>query len=116
MQAIDGNAYNHGGLISSYLADALINLPACVALGLLMLQRGRVEREYRRPHDRCPWLECLWKPALIAPVMTPLWDAVLYDLPVPTPGPRLLAANRRDHIEQRLVFIRAPFRITKLGI
>jgi len=41
MQAIDGNAYGHGGLTSSYLTDALISLAACAVLALLLLRRGR---------------------------------------------------------------------------
>jgi PAT family beta-lactamase induction signal transducer AmpG len=44
MQAIDGNAYDHGGLASSYLTDALISLAACGVLGLMLLRRrGRVK-------------------------------------------------------------------------
>jgi PAT family beta-lactamase induction signal transducer AmpG len=41
MQAIDGNAYGHGGLTSSYLADALISLAACAVLAVLLLRRTR---------------------------------------------------------------------------
>jgi PAT family beta-lactamase induction signal transducer AmpG len=39
MQAIDGEAYGHGGLNTSYLTDALISLAACVVLLLLLRHR-----------------------------------------------------------------------------
>jgi len=39
MQAIDGQAYDQGGLIACYLADALISLAACAILALLLARR-----------------------------------------------------------------------------
>ena len=44
MQWLDGNAYDHGGLTSSYLTDALISLAACVVLALLMLRRRHANK------------------------------------------------------------------------
>jgi len=43
MQTIDGNAYDHGGLTTSYMTDAVIALAACVLLGLLLRRRKRTE-------------------------------------------------------------------------
>ena len=36
MQAIDGQAYGHGGVAGSFLADALISGGACILLGLIL--------------------------------------------------------------------------------
>ena len=47
MQAVDGQAYGHGGLDSSFLTDALISLTACAVLGLLL--RRRVGRRAAAP-------------------------------------------------------------------
>jgi PAT family beta-lactamase induction signal transducer AmpG len=44
MQWLDGNAYDHGGLTSSYLTDALVSLAACALLALLLRRRGRAEK------------------------------------------------------------------------
>jgi PAT family beta-lactamase induction signal transducer AmpG len=44
MQWLDGNAYDHGGLTSSYLTDALVSLTACALLALLLRRRGRAEK------------------------------------------------------------------------
>jgi PAT family beta-lactamase induction signal transducer AmpG len=41
MQAIDGNAYDLGGLTGSYLTDAAISLAACAVLGLVLIRRRR---------------------------------------------------------------------------
>jgi PAT family beta-lactamase induction signal transducer AmpG len=44
LQAIDGRAYDHGGLVSSYLTDALVSLTACAVLGLLLRwRRNRIQ-------------------------------------------------------------------------
>lgn len=39
MQALDGQAYDRGGLVASYLTDALISLAACAILALLLARR-----------------------------------------------------------------------------
>jgi PAT family beta-lactamase induction signal transducer AmpG len=39
MQAVDGQAYGHGGLATSFLTDAAISLTACAVLGLLLRRR-----------------------------------------------------------------------------
>jgi len=39
MQAIDGQAYDQGGLVACYLADAFISLIACAILALLLARR-----------------------------------------------------------------------------
>jgi PAT family beta-lactamase induction signal transducer AmpG len=40
MQAVDGQAYGHGGFASSCLTDALISLTACAVLTALLRRRG----------------------------------------------------------------------------
>lgn len=41
MQAVDGQAYGHGGFAASCLTDALISLAACAVLTLLLRRRSR---------------------------------------------------------------------------
>ena len=45
MQWLDGNAYDHGGLTSSYLTDALVSLTACAVLAVLLRWRGRGDKQ-----------------------------------------------------------------------
>ncbi len=44
MQAVDGQAYGHGGIPSMFLADAGLSLVACVILLPLVLRWNRLER------------------------------------------------------------------------
>ena len=39
MQALDGQAYDRGGLVACYLTDALVSLAACAVLALLLARR-----------------------------------------------------------------------------
>jgi PAT family beta-lactamase induction signal transducer AmpG len=44
MQAVDGQAYGHGGFVASCLTDALLSLATCAVLSLLLRRRGRMRR------------------------------------------------------------------------